>query len=236
MSVFNKVLGVEITAITPINGATAADKNIWKTFQNKKAQEANAARAEQIGEEVIDHPLYIEPAEIELQGMSIFPRDKNDFPCLMAYQIKGHFKAACFALSRFADTESRKLRAYKTVIDTCVFIMPFAAPFDQKVSSEYARTVRHLDKNGMVTSIKCSEQVPEGTKCRFQIRYGDLAGPKPKLPPKTPPKPDAVVKAPRIEPVPDMTTLIKEWLEYGELLGYLEHRSGGYGSFTVKYL
>ena len=114
--------------------------------------------------------------------------------------------------------------------------MPFQIPLDQKVSGMYARPMRDMGPHGMVSSIKCSEQVAAGAKFKYQIRYADLAGPKPKAPSKTPPKPGVVAKAPRIEPVPDMTTLIKEWLEYGEVHGLLEQRSGGFGTFTITYI
>lgn len=144
--------------------------------------------------------------EIEEKGWTGF-HALDGKPILYDYVIKGFFKGACGALRRASSTRSSKLTAYKKVIDGLVFVFPRQIPI--VVNGEMGvneRPLRASTAQGERVALARSDTCPAGSTLTFQVQ---VLG---------------VVKEP----------LLREWLDYGELLGLGQWRSAGFGRFSYK--
>lgn len=139
--------------------------------------------------------------------MTVFPRDEEGRPFLYDYQVKGFFKDTCSALARVPDTKSAKLKAFKKIIDGCIFPEPRKIPFE--FSGEIGlcqRPLRAQTAQGERISLACSEELPAGTQVEFSVVCLN----------------------------DDHAALVREWMAYGKYKGFLQWRNSGKGRFTCE--
>jgi hypothetical protein len=139
--------------------------------------------------------------------MTVFPRQEGK-PFIYDYQIKGFFKDACSSLARVPGTKSNKLKAYKKIIDGTVFVNPRRIFFDFESGRSLGncqRPLRAQTAQGERIALANSETIPEGTMINFDVVLLDEGS----------------------------ETLVKEWLDYGQLRGLGQWRNSGKGRFKV---
>lgn len=195
-----KTIKIRLTFIEDVLGTTAADPEIHSEFIASKAPDAKS-REEEIEAIGVD-------AAIE-KSMTIFPKMADGTPFLWDYQLKGFFKDTCAALQRMKGEdmakESCKLKAYKKIIDGCIFPSPRRIPFDLHglQMDVCQRPLRGQTAQGERIALASSETVPEGSTIDVEIMTPDIYE-------------DAVI----------------EWLNYGRFRGLQQWRNSGKGRFT----
>jgi len=208
-----KTLKVKITFQEEVLGTASPSKEIHAEYIASKAPDklTREEEVEAIGiEEVVE------------KAMTIFPRDKDSNPIFWDYQWKGFFKDTCAALMRCEGFETYKasksesgkgkkgeLRAYKKVIDGCIFVHPRMIAI--KVKGKMGNCQRPLRGNtaqGERIALANSETVPAGSTCELEIQCLSDSHEK----------------------------FVREWLDYGQLRGIGQWRNSGKGRFTVNYL
>lgn len=192
---------VIVTFTESLLGTASADPEIHREFIASKSP--NAETIEQEVEAVgVDG--------VVAKSMTVFPREDGK-PFVYDYQIKGFFKDACGMLSRVPDSNSKKLKAYKKVIDGLIFVGPrkilLELPDGGKIES-CQRPLRAQTAQGERIALANSESAPAGTTLEFEITALDKS----------------------------LDSVIKEWLEYGKLRGLGQWRNSGRGRFTFEYL
>lgn len=128
-------------------------------------------------------------------------------PILYDYVIRGFLKSACGALRRVSDTKSSKVRAYKKIIDGLVFAKPRRIPLN--LSGELGvleRPLRAQTAQGERIALARSDTAPPGTTMEFTLEVLGVVS----------------------------EGLLREWFDYGKLLGFGAWRSGGWGRFTYE--
>lgn len=204
-----KNIKVRLTFMDEALGTASGDKNIHAEFIASKAPDA-PNRNERIAEEIEAVGL----DETIEKSMTVFPKDKDGNPFIWDYQIRGFFKDACSALQRCKGEEFAKascgIKAYKKVIDGCIFINPRKIMIDMNGGQMGVcqRPLRGQTAQGERITLAASETVPEGSAIEFTIVR----------------LPDAYEKA------------VIEWLEYGQFKGLLQWRNSGKGRFTYEIL
>lgn len=128
----------------------------------------------------------------------------SNIPFYYNYQIRGFFKDSCGLLSRadnvdedtgkkISASESSKLKAYKKVIDGCIFVFPrrigievpdmyldddgetFINTYDENGNLKIIqRPLRTSGPNGERVAIAASEMIPAGSKMKFTIGMTSL--------------------------------------------------------------
>ena len=198
-----KRINVRITFLEEVLGTASANEELHATYIASKAPDAKSK------EEEVEA---LGVAEVVEQGMTVFSRAEVDgkvSPILWDYQIKGFFKDSAGMLRRVDGTESKKLTAYKKVIDGLVFVEPRKIPIQLSgLVGECQRPLRAQTPQGERIALAHSETAPEGS-------YIDLT---------------IVLLDPKLEGV------VKEWLDYGELRGLGQWRNSGKGRFTYEIL
>lgn len=140
---------------------------------------------------------------VEEKQMTLFPRLEDGTPFVWDYQIRGFFKSACKAMNS-ADGHT-KLTAYKTKIDQLVFIKERKIPFQFDGEMDVLqRPLRAETAQGPRVALASSEMIPAGATIEFTIKSLNK----------------------------DLMKNVVEWLDYGELSGLGQWRSGSYGRFT----
>lgn len=213
---------VELTFIEEVLGTQPASSDIHRDYivsklKSERAKDGDSIKILRDGEivkvnkdELTDEEIeeFVEFSDCE-KGVSIFNRDEQGRPYMYDYQLKGFFKDACKALKRSPGSKSNKLRAYKQIVDGCIFITERKVFFQVPEGAESGwctRPLRASTPQGERVSIKKSETLPAGTKLTFTI---------------------ATLHK---EYIPT----INEWLTYGGLRGIGEWRNSGKGRFTWK--
>lgn len=205
-----KKIEVEITFLEPVLGTWPANPNVAREFIASKSPDAAT---------IEDEVAALGAEAAADKAMTVFPRDEADRPVLYDYQIKGFFKDACGMLSRIggkteagkkrAVNESGRLTAYKKVIDGLIFVGPRMILLEVNGAvRECQRPLRAQTPQGERVSLANSEEIPAGSRCRFEVLCMD----------------DAHVAA------------VREWLDYGQLRGIGQWRNSGKGRFTWKEL
>ncbi len=191
-----KVMKVKLVFLEELLGTSNADPDIHAKFIASKGPDA-ATLEEEIEALGVD--------EVTEKGITIFPRDEDGDPMLWDYQVKGFFKDACSMLRRINDTKSKKLKAYKKIIDGLIFVEPRKIKIDLNggVMGNCQRPLRASTAQGERIALAHSEAVPVGSFIEFEITLLDEAHEK------------AVV----------------EWLDYGRLRGLGQWRNSGKGRF-----
>lgn len=206
-----KEYDVTLTFTEPMLGTTPLELEVFTKYGNH----------DEVDEDLVD-----EEAEMieqnERPGWTGFLRDEDGNPLVLDYIIKGFFKGACSALRREDFTLSSKIRAYKKNIDGLVFVNPRrilleipdgesvteATVDDQGLALPNIRPLRGQTPQGERISIVRSESVPAGTVMHFTVSV--LGG----------------------EQVPE--DLLREWFDYGHLMGIGQWRGAGWGRFSYE--
>ena len=191
-----KKLHIKLTFTEPLLGTSPANEDIYRDFIGSKAPDAQSVEDEvaALGAEVV--------AE---KGMTVFPRMEDGRPFLYDYQIKGFFKDSCGGLRKVKGSESSKIKAYKKEIDKLIFPQPRQIPIDfDGEMQKCERPLRASTAQGERISLSCSEQIPAGATCQF----------------------DVVLLS------DDHEKLVREWLDYGCLSGIGQWRNSGMGRFS----
>jgi len=141
------------------------------------------------------------------KSKTIFPRNADGVPCLMAHQIKGFFKEACKALSGNKEYLSSKIKAYKKEINTRIFVTPKYITLDKMENVyDFQRPLRAQTPQGERIALANSETASAGVVVRFTVQ--------------------TICK--------EDLDLVREWLDYGDLMGLGQWRNAGYGRFTWR--
>ena len=197
-----KTLEVKIELLEEMLGTSNADTKIHEEFIASKAPDA-MSREEEVA--ALGTEAVVEKSK------TVFPKIDGK-PFVWDYQIKGFFKAACGFLQRckgekFA-THSNAMKAYKKIIDGCVFVEPRRVMIDMPeggVIGDCQRPLRASTAQGERVALANSESVPAGSTLTFRIE----------------------VESDKFVPA------VVEWLAYGRKNGLGQWRNSGKGRFTV---
>lgn len=205
-------LHVKLTFTEPILGTASADPEIHRTYIASKAPDA-PSKEEEVAAIGVDG--------VEEKSMTVFPRDAQGQPILFDYQIKGFFKDACSMLQRcragktgkpepFAkESCSPALKAYKKIIDGCIFIMERQIPINLSgPMGSLQRPLRGQTAQGERIALANSEMIPAGSSIEITIRCLHES----------------------------FAPAVMEWLDYGSLRGIGQWRNGSYGRFDYELL
>lgn len=191
-----KKLHLKITFTEPLLGTSPANEDIYRDFIGSKAPDAQS---------VEDEVAALGADAVAEKGMTVFPRMEDGRPFLYDYQIKGFFKDSCGGLRKVKGSESCKIKAYKKEIDKLIFPQPRQIPVEFEGDMQKCeRPLRASTAQGERISLACSEQIPAGATCQF----------------------DVVLLS------DDHEKLVREWLDYGCLSGIGQWRNSGMGRFT----
>lgn len=188
---------VRLTFVEPMLGTVPFNKEVATDWVVNKNPSGAAP------DEVETLPDVAEQLEKASTG---FHRDADGQIYIYNYMVKGFLKAACGALRREDEFQSKKLTNYKKNIDNLVHVHPRRIPI--KIVSPMSwleRPLRAQTAQGERIALARSETVPEQTAVEFEIEV--IGG-------KT---------------ISD--ALICEWLDFGKYVGLGQWRSGGYGAF-----
>lgn len=197
-----KTYNVYLSFTEGLLGTASADQELHDTYIASKAPDA-PSRKEEVAALGVD--------EVVEKGMTVFPRTEDGMPFLWDYQVKGFFKDAASMLRRIPGTQSKKLTAYKKVIDGLVFPQPRRILLDLPAGAEVGelqRPLRAQTAQGERVAIAHSEMCPAGTSMSFQIILLD----------------ETLEKA------------VREWLDYGALRGIGQWRNSGMGRFEYTMI
>lgn len=196
-----KELKVRLTFTEKCLGTANNNPEIHKEFIASKAADA-PSREEEIEAIGVD--------EYEDKQMTVFPRYEDGSPMFWDYQIKGFFKDTCSALQRCKgedfSKETCKLKAYKKIIDGCIFVEPRKIPINMHDGEMgiLQRPLRGQTAQGERIALATSETVPAGSSIDLTIICLS----------------DAHLKA------------VIEWLDYGRWKGIGQWRNASFGRFT----
>lgn len=188
---------VNLTLTTDILGTVPLNKQIYTDFiASKDGAPPNAAEE-------------ADTIALEDKGKTGFHRLPDGRPFIYDYVIKGFMKDACGMLARVEDSQSKKVKAYKKIIDGLVFVYPREIPFALAGGiGELQRPLRAQTPQGERVALAYSETVPAGSVLSFEIIALDD-------------------KATPLE-------LLNEWWDYGCLRGLGQWRNASYGRFTAQ--
>lgn len=189
---------VELEFIDDILGSWPSNPYLAEDYIASKAPDAET-REEEVAnlgaEAVLD------------KQKTIFPRDRDGKPCVMAHQIRGFFKEACRALSGNKEYLSASVRAYKKEINSRIFVSPKYIALEQVENVyDFQRPLRASTPLGERIALANSETVSEGVVIHFTVQA---------ISPKD-------------------LDYVREWLDYGRLQGLGQWRNAGYGRFIWK--
>lgn len=195
---------VRLTLTNEMLGTMAADPEIHREFIASKSPDAST---------IEDEVASIGADGVFDKSMTVYPRLDNGTPFIWDYQIKGFFKDTCSALQRCKgediSKESCSLKAFKKVIDGCIFVFPRKIPINLSDKMGICqRPLRGQTAQGERIALASSETVPEGSTMELTIRCLS----------------DAHAKA------------VIEWLNFGQYRGLLQWRNSGKGSFCYDIL
>jgi hypothetical protein len=195
-----KNLKIRITLLDEILGTASNDPEIHKEYIASKSPDAQS-----LSEEV----AAIGVEEVIEKSMTVFPRGADGKPILWDYQLKGFFKDACSMLTRVDGTASKKLKAYKKIIDGLVFVAPRQIPIIYKGTiGSCQRPLRAQTAQGERVALANSETIPAGAYVDVEITL--LSD--------------------------EHEAAVREWLDYGKLRGLGQWRNSGKGRFEWEEL
>ena len=158
---------------------------MWEKMIGKKS--ADAAR-------MAEEEKMLPAADLIEKGQTVFPRDTDGMPIILAYQLKGFFKAALNDLililgddghkietgrMKKKGTEAVALTTYAAagVVDRFVHVTPdrirfegLPADFNADKLERCIRPLRAKTMQGDRVSVSCSESLPAGITFRFQVK------------------------------------------------------------------
>ena len=195
-----KKLNVRLTLTEEMLGMMPADPDVYSNYIAANAPDA-LKKDEEIEIMGVDSVI--------ANGTTIFPRDEEGNIFLWDYQLRGFFKDACGMLKRATGSECSKVKAYKKVIDGCIFVNPRKVPVT--LSGDIGicqRPLRAQTAQGERVALASSETVPAGSTMEFEIELWD----------------ESCVK------------WVKECLDYGKRRGLAQWRNSGKGTFVWEEL
>lgn len=197
-----KEIKVRITFTEDCLGTASADRELHSRFIASKAPDA-MTREEEVAA--------IGAEAVEENSMTVFPRDGEKL-IFWDYQLKGFFKDSCSALQRMKGEEmareSCKVKAYKKIIDGCIFVFPRKIPINLSGEvGDLQRPLRAQTAQGERIALAHSETVPAGSSIECTIQTPD-----------------------------QYEALVMEWLEYGKLKGLGQWRNASWGRFTYEVI
>ena len=197
-----ETMKIELTFTEGFLGTTPGDAEIFTDHIASKApKDANT-----------DEELAaINGAEEIEKSSTIFPKDPGGRPFIWDYQVKGFFKDACGMLRRVDGTASKKIKAYKKVIDGLVFVEPRRIHLGFPPGAEIGiceRPLRAQTPQGERVCLARSEEAPVGTVLHFSI----------------------------VALTAEVADAIEEWLDYGSRRGLGQWRNSGKGRFVYKLI
>lgn len=209
-----KEIKVQVTYMEPLLGTASANPQLHRDYIASKAPDA-PSREEEVAALGAD--------AVEEKAMTVFPRlneeekivrqidPEIEVPFTWNYQWKGFFKESCSMLRRADGFKSKKLTAFKKVIDGLVFVTPrkvaLIMPEGGSVG-ELQRPLRASTAQGERIALAHSETVPAGTTQELTVK---------------------LLKD-------DLVDYVREWLDYGVLHGSGQWRNASYGTFYWKEL
>lgn len=199
-----KNIKVRFTLTDEMLGTASANPEIPSEFIASKAPDAKS-REEEVAAIGVD-------AEIE-KSMTVFPKMEDGTPFIWDYQIRGFFKDACSALQKYKGEKCAKqscaLKAYKKVIDGCIFVYPREIPLDMHGGEigVCQRPLRGQTAQGERIALASSETVPKGTTFTCMIET-----------------PDAYEAA------------VYEWIDHAKKRGFCQWRNSGKGRAVYEIL
>lgn len=191
-------MDVELEFIDDILGSWPSNPYLVEDYIASKAPDAET-REEEVANLGADFVVE--------KSKTIFSRDREGRPSLMAHQIRGFFKESCKALSCNKEFLSSKLKAYKKEINSRIFISPKYIPIEHEEEMfDFQRPLRAQTPQGERIALANSETAHDGCKVRFSVQTMD----------------------------PHDLDLVREWLDYGRLQGLGQWRNAGFGRFVWK--
>jgi len=191
---------IVLTLTEELLGTAPANPDIFDDWVASKSPEPDKTKAEEVA------ALPDVDEEVKL-ATTVFARGEDGRPCLWDYQIKGFFKDACSMMRRVPDSLSKKLTAYKKVIDGLVFVTPRLIPIAFEGDIGFCiRPLRAQTAQGERIALARSETVPAGATIELTI---DLLDDK-------------------------LDGVVDEWLDYGRLRGLGQWRNAGKGRFIFR--
>lgn len=212
---------VKLSWLSPILGTTPADSKSLVSWR-----ELAKSKGDRKGIEVFDvdegsgkvTPVAVEDGvSVELnesqQGHTAFWKDADGKPCIMAFQLRGFLLNATAVMKgdkhlKFPGRMAGKDADPARVVRNNTKILPYAVPIADKITGVFGRPVRAMTMSGPRISINVSEVVAEPWAAEFVIAYRADSG-----------------------LTPDVYRFL---LEYGEVEGISQWRSGGWGRFAFK--
>lgn len=195
-----------LTGLTPLLGSAPASRAVRTQFIASKAPTPELVEEESEA-----------PFDLDEKGLTVFNRDKLDHPCLMAYQVKGFFKAALLALKTQC-----KVVAPKAKVDTLLFVEPRFIPLlrdDVAIKEEdtiLERPLRAQTAQGERIALTASEQIDDPWYIDIEISL---------LPSEATAKGKAL-----------SWDIVETALSYGAYRGLGQWRNADYGRFTWRRL
>jgi len=197
-----KTIEVTIELLEEMLGTANADAKIHEDYIASKAPDAKS-REEEVAALGAD-------AVVE-KSKTIFPKEDGK-PFVYSYQVRGFFKAAAGFLQRCKGEKfaahTNKIKAYKKVIDGCIFVEPRKIMIEMPEGTEIGdcqRPLRAQTAQGERVALANSESVPEGSRMTFTIEIDNEA----------------------------YTDAVLEWLAHGSKNGLGQWRNSGKGRFKI---
>ena len=171
MAIQKDKLTVRVTFFEEVLGTCANDPEIHDNFIAHNAPDA-PSRAEEIEA--------LGTGEVIERGMTVFPRMEDKLtPFIWDYQIKGFFKDSCSALRSVQGSESKKIKAYKKVIDGNIFVSERKIPFQNYGRiGDCQRPLRGQTAQGVEFTIVCykHEKYDLPAVVKEWLDFGEMRG------------------------------------------------------------
>lgn len=195
---------ITVTFTEPLLGTAPLDDDLYTQYI--------ATKREKAGNEPLNGTALLEELETleesDEKGATGFHRQDGK-PFLYDYVPLGFFKDACQMLRYVTGSESKKVKAYKKIIDGTVFVYPRRIPLEFDGEIEWnERPLRAQTMQGERVTLAKSEMLPAGTRMAFEVEtLSDDAVP---------------------------LELLREWLDYGSKRGIGQWRNSSYGRFEYE--
>ncbi len=208
-----KSMNVRITLTEEMLGTASANPEIHaeyiasKVKDNKDELLTDEMRAQMTEEEI----QAVADAQTE-KAMTVFSRNKDGRLVMWDYQIRGFFKSACKALNKVPKTKSAACKAYRQNIDGRIHVYGLEG---RMIPIEFAgdvgdcqRPLRASTAQGERVTLANSETVPAGAEMIFEVECL----------------------------IDDDLDMVREWLDYGNMVGLGQWRNSGKGRFVWEEL